>query len=161
MKKVYLSVCTVLFVVCGADCSAYFSERSSKVIAPPLVPITKTQQITNSSKVIKIEPQEQKRSPEAIVKESLWDGRSFADVVKGVKKSDTSKREKKSKKENNSRKKLEKFLQPNLNFRKNLHDAWKAHQIDESKFNNKNQSAKDSVNKRRQSAHRGSLYKSR
>lgn len=161
MKKVYLSVCTVLFVVCEADCSAYFSERSSKVIAPPLVPIAKTQQITNSSKVIKIEPQEQKRSPEAIVKEILWDGRSFADVVKGVKKSDTSKSEKKSKKENKSRKKLEKSLQPNSNSRKDFHDVWKTQQSNESKFNNKKLSAKGGVNKRRQSAHKGNLYRSR
>jgi hypothetical protein len=126
-----------------------------------LAPITKTQQITNSSKVIKIEHQDQRKSPEAIVRESLWDGRSFADVVKGVKKSDASKSEEKSQKEKKSRKKLEKFLQPNLNFRKNLHDDWKARQIDESKFHNKKLSAKGGVNKRRQSAHKGNLYRSR
>lgn len=176
MKNVSFSVFAVLFAVYGADCFAYFSEKSSRrVMAPPLVTITRMQQVTNRAKIIKIEPQELKKSPEVLVKESIWDGRLFADVVKGVKKQNPSKNEqkleKKSKKQmkksskyklkKKSKEKLEEFLLPNPNYKKAFHDDWRAKQSDENKFNNKKLSAKEGVNKRSQSAHRGNLYRSR
>ena len=160
MKIGFLSVCVMLCALYGTESSAYFAEKSQRVIAPPLTPITIRPQVTNETEVPKLELQDQKKSPEAIVKESLCDGRSFADVVKGVKKTDTLSDKKEAKKEKKSKKRLEKFLQSNS--KKEMHDNWRAKRNEaDDKFSKRWLSAKDGVNKRSQSSHRGNLYKSR
>ncbi len=154
--KIWLSVYAILFVMYGTDCSAYFSEKSSYTVPPPLTKIP-MKPITNNIEVPKIDNQDQEKPTNIIKWGSFRDGRSFADVVKGVKKTDipSDKKEKKSKKRQN------KLLQSKTNFEQNEYDARRAQKSSAGEFSRRYQAAQNGGNKRRQSAHKGKLYNAR
>jgi hypothetical protein len=153
MKIGFLSMFTVLFVLHGTDCSAYFSEQTSGIVPPPLTKIP-MKPIINQTKVLKTDHQDQEK-PKNIVKwGSFRDGRSFADVVKGVKKSDNSNDKEVSKREKKPKKSMQKLSK--INFEQNEYDARKIQQNSKRR-----QSAKIKDNKKHQSAHKGKLYNAR
>ena len=148
MKIGFLSG-AMLLVLYGADCSAYMFEKSSRTVNSRMRPITNKiiKEDTNQSYVIK--------------SKNLWDGRSFADVVKGPEKSDsaknkqnTSKNEKESKIESNSKKILYKLLQPKMNIIGDTREARRAQQTKVGKFSKRYQFSMNRDNKRHQSAHK-------
>lgn len=152
MKIGFLSG-AMLLVLYGADCSAYMFEKSSRTVNSRMRPITNKiiKEDTNQSYVIK--------------SKNLWDGRSFADVVKGPKKSDSaknkpniSKHEKESKIENNSKKILYKLLQPKMNINQDTYATRRAQQIKAGKFSKRYQFSMNRNNKRH---HINKLYNAR
>lgn len=153
MKIRFLSMFTVLFVLYGTNCLAYFPKQTSCVVPPPLTKIS-MKPITNQTKVLKTDHQDQEK-PKNIVKwGSFRDGRSFADVVKGVKKSDNLNDKEESKRGKKPKKRKQKLYK--INFEQNEYDARKIQQNSKRK-----QSAKIKDNKKHQSAHKGKLYNAR
>jgi len=149
MKIGFLSICTMLMLLYSADSSAHIIEGSSRTVKSPLKPITN-----------KISDENQ--SPKYVIEsKNLWDGRSFADVVKGKKKSDTPTEKKEPKQEKKQKKLQFKLLQPKMNFEQNEYDARRSQQYETSGFGKKYQSSKNGNNKRRLSAHKGNLYNAR
>ena len=167
MKVGFLSVCVMLFSLYGTESLAYFAEKKSqKVMAPPLTPITsKTETFKEDKKstyVIKRRSLMDDRSFIEYIKHgSLRDKRSFADVVKGVKKSDTLDDKKEFKKEKKQQRRQDRILQPNSDSRKYIHDDWRAKKNEMSEVSRSLRSAKEGVGKRKQSAHKGNLHRSR
>ena len=144
MKIGFLSICTMLFALCSADCSAYTVESSLRAGNPSLKPIT--------SEIF-----EKNQGPSYVIKsENLRDGRSFADVVKGVNKTDNSSDKKESKEEKKLKKRMQKLLMSKINFEQNEYDARKIQQNSKRR-----QSAKIKENKKHQFAHKGKLYNAR
>ncbi len=167
MKVGFLSVCVMLFALYETESLAYFSEnKSQKVVAPPLTPITsKTESLKEDKKPTYVVKRgslmDDKSFFEYVEHGSLWDGRSFSDVVKGVKKPNLSKDKKKSKKEKKSKKRLEEFLQPKMNYEQQTYDARKFQQNESGEFSKRYQAAINKGNKKHHSAHKGKLYRSR
>ena len=160
MKIRFLSLCAVVFVFCEADCSKYFYKQSSTVVPPPLTCIPMRPVAKNEIILPKSHHAEQKKSEQIVNWNNFRDGRSFADVVKGVKKSDTS-----DDKKNVSKKKLKqeryRFLRPQTNLRQKAYDDRKAHQNVINLFGKEYQSDKNRGNKKHLSAHQGKLYNAR
>lgn len=155
MKIRFLSMFTVLFVLYGTNCLAYFPKQTSCVVPPPLTKIS-MKPITNQTKVIKTDHQDQEKQKNIIKWGSFRDGRSFADVVKGVKKADNSNNKEESKREKKPKKRMHKLLMSKINFEQNEYDARKIQQNSKRR-----QSAKIKDNKKHQSAHKGKLYNAR
>ena len=159
MKIGFLSMCIMLVAFYNADCSVYSARKASGIIPLPYVAIKHVKK--NETKVLKIDHQNQKKSPEAIVSKSLLDGRSFAEVVKGVIIPKVTKKLDKSATKTESEKIQNKNSQPKMNYKKNTYDDRNAKQRAINRFNKKWQSSKIGVSKRRQSAHRGNLFNAR
>lgn len=153
MKFKILSVSTLLFVLCNADCSVQTFKSSSRSANLRLKPIT--QKIEENHLVYEIKSS------------NLRDGRSFADVIKGVKKTDNSnekketKEKKKLKKEKKSKIGYYRLLQPKLNFEQNAYDFRKVQYNETIGNHKKDQYTKNRGNKKHQSAHKGKLYNAR
>jgi len=145
MRARFLSVCVMLFSLYGTEGSAYITKNSSRKANPPLRPIVATDQ--NQTYVIN--------------SRNLWDGRSFAEVVKGDKKTDTSTDKKESKKEKKQKKRKEILLQPKMNFQKDERKSRKVRQNEAGEFSKRYQASMNKGNKKHQSVHKGKLYNAR
>ena len=145
MKVGFLSMCVMLFSLYGTESSAYIAENSSRKVNPSLRPIVSTDQ--NQTYVIN--------------SKNLWDGRSYAAVVKGDKKADTLSDKKESKKEKKRRKKQEVFLQPKMNYQKDERNSRKVRQNKAGEFSKRYQASMNKGNKKHQSAHKGKLCNAR
>lgn len=158
MKIRFLSLCAVVFVFCEADCSKYFYKQSPIVVPPPLTCIPMRPVTKNEIKLPQSDRLVQQKSEHVVNWNNFRDGRSFADVVKGVKKS-ADDRKNESKKQ--SKQEQYKLLHPQINLRQKAYDDRKAQQNEINLFGKRYQSDKNRGNKKHQSAHQGKLYNAR